>query len=82
MVTTEELGDAIKEIYDKGRVSFADRVKILDLLRDIKWEIKQMRKVVEMLYLIANGPVDDYQRAQLLADVQEVMNELEIEVGR
>lgn len=82
MVTTEELGDAIKEIYDKGRVSFADRVKILDLLRDIKWEIKQMRKVVEMLYLIANGPVDDYQRAQLLADVQEAMNELEIEVGR
>ena len=82
MVKTEELGDAIKEIYDKGRVSFADRVKILDLLRDIKWEIKQMRKVVEMLYLIANGPVDDCQRAQLLADVQEAMNELEIEVGR
>ncbi len=82
MVTTEELGDAIKEIYDKGRVSFADRVKVLGLLADIKREIKQMRKVVEMLYLIANGPVADYQRAQLLADVQEAMNELEIEVGR
>lgn len=82
MVTTDELGDAIKEIYDKGRVSFADRVKVLDLLRDIKWEIKQMRKVVEMLYLIVNRPVDDCQRAQLLADVQEAMNELEIEVGR
>ena len=82
MTTVDELEEAIKQVYDKGRVSFADRVKILDLLRDIKWEIKQMRKVVEMLYLIANGPVDDYQRAQLLADVQEAMNELEIEVGR
>ena len=82
MTTVDELEEAIKQVYDKDRVTFADRIKILDMLTDIRRQVEKMRKVVEMLYLIVNGPVDDYQRAQLLADVQEAMNELEIEVGR
>lgn len=78
MTTVDELEEAIKQVYEKDRVSFADRIKITNMLMGIRSQVEKMRKVVEMLYLIANGPVDDCQRAQLLADVQEAMNELEI----
>ena len=81
MTTVDELEEAIKQVYDKDRVSFADRVKILAMLTDIRWQIEKMRKVVETLHMIANEQVaDDYERDLMLAEAQEAMAELEIEV--
>ena len=81
MTTVDELEEAIKQVYDKDRVTFADRVKILDMLTDIRWQIEKMRKVVETLHMIANEQVaDDYERDLMLAEAQEAMAELEIEV--
>lgn len=81
MTTVDELEEAIKQVYDKDRVTFADRIKILDMLTDIRRQVEKMRKVVETLHMIANEQVaDDYERDLMLAEVQEAMAELEIEV--
>lgn len=81
MTTVDELEEAIKQVYDKDRVTFADRIKILDMLTDIRWQIEKMCKVVETLHMIANEQVaDNYERDLMLAEAQEAMAELEIEV--
>lgn len=81
MTTVDELEEAIKQVYDKDRVTFADRIKILDMLMDIRGQVEKMRKVVETLHMIANEQVaDDYERDMMLAEAQEAMAELEIEV--
>ena len=81
MTTVDELEEAIKQLYDKDRVTFADRVKIPDMLTDIRWQVEKRRKVVETLHMIANEQVaDDYERDLMLAEAQEAMAELEIEV--
>lgn len=81
MTTVDELEEAIKQVYDKDRVTFADRIKILDMLTDIRRQVEKMRKVVETLHMIANEQVaDDYERDLMLAEAQEAMAELEIEV--
>lgn len=81
MTTVDELEEAIKQVYDKDRVTFTDRIKILDMLTDIRWQVEKMRNVVETLHMIANEQVaDDYERDLMLAEAQEAMAELEIEV--
>lgn len=81
MTTVDELEEAIKQVYDKDRVTFADRIKILDMLTDIRRQVEKMREVVETLHMIANEQVaDDYERDLMLAEAQEAMAELEIEV--
>lgn len=81
MTTVDELEEAIKQVYDKDRVTFADRIKILDMLEDIRRQVEKMRKVVETLHMIANEQVADYyERDLMLAEAQEAMAELEIEV--
>lgn len=81
MTTVDELEEAIKQVYDKDRVTFADRIKILDMLTDIRRQVEKMCKVVETLHMIANEQVaDDYERDLMLAEAQEAMAELEIEV--
>lgn len=81
MTTVDELEEAIKQVYDKDRVTFADRIKILDMLTNIRWQVEKMRKVVETLHMIANEQVaDDYERDLMLAEAQQAMAELEIEV--
>lgn len=81
MTTVDELEEAIKQVYEKDRVTFADRIKILDMLTDIRRQVEKMRKVVETLHMIANEQVaDDYERDLMLAEAQEAMAELEIEV--
>lgn len=81
MTTVDELEEAIKQVYDKDRVTFADRIKILDMLTDIRRQVEKMRKVVETLHMIANEQVADYyERDLMLAEAQEAMAELEIEV--
>lgn len=83
MTTVDELEEAIKQVYEKDRVSFADRIKITNMLMGIRSQVEKMRKVVETLHMIANEQVaDDYERDLMLAEAQEAMAELEIEVGR
>lgn len=81
MTTVDELEEAIKQVYGKDRVTFADRIKILDMLTDIRRQVEKMRKVVETLHMMADEQVaDDYERDLMLAEAQEAMAELEIEV--